>query len=47
MKGIWPAAELAALPAAWRVTGSRELTIPGLDAARCLIVLAVAGRSSP
>ena len=47
MKGTWPAAELAALPAAWRVTASRELTIPGLDAARCLIVLATAGRSSP
>jgi 16S rRNA (guanine527-N7)-methyltransferase len=47
MKGIWPAAELALLPAAWRVTDSRELTIPGLDAARCVIVLAVAGRSSP
>jgi 16S rRNA (guanine527-N7)-methyltransferase len=40
MKGKWPAEELAALPAAWRVTGSRELAIPGLDAARCVIALA-------
>jgi 16S rRNA (guanine527-N7)-methyltransferase len=39
MKGKWPAAELAALPASWRVQDSRELVIPGLDAARCLIVL--------
>lgn len=39
MKGRWPAAELAALPAAWRVRNARELKIPGLDAARCLIEL--------
>jgi 16S rRNA (guanine527-N7)-methyltransferase len=39
MKGKWPQAELAALPACWRLSGSRELTIPGLDAARCVIVL--------
>lgn len=39
MKGKWPQAELAALPPGWRVTGSRELAIPGLDAARCVIVL--------
>jgi 16S rRNA (guanine527-N7)-methyltransferase len=39
MKGKWPAAEVAALPAPWRVGASRELTIPGLDAARCVIVL--------
>ena len=43
MKGKWPGAELAALPSPWRVAGSRELTVPGLDAARCLIVL---GRSA-
>jgi 16S rRNA (guanine527-N7)-methyltransferase len=40
MKGKWPASELAALPAGWRVIGSRALTIPGLAAERCLIVLA-------
>ena len=39
MKGKWPKAELAALPPRWRVTGSRELAVPGLDAARCVIVL--------
>jgi len=40
MKGKWPKEELALLEAPWRVVSSRELTIPGLDAARCLIVLA-------
>jgi 16S rRNA (guanine527-N7)-methyltransferase len=39
MKGRWPEAELAALPPPWRVTGSRKLSIPGLDAARCVIAL--------
>lgn len=39
MKGKWPAAELAAVPAGWRVIASRELAIPGLDAARCVIAL--------
>jgi 16S rRNA (guanine527-N7)-methyltransferase len=39
MKGKWPADELAAVPRPWRVLGSRELTIPGLDAARCVIAL--------
>ena len=40
MKGKWPAAELAGLEPPWRVVRSRELQVPGLDAARCLIVLA-------
>jgi 16S rRNA (guanine527-N7)-methyltransferase len=40
MKGRWPQEELAALPAGWRVAASRELTVPGLNEARCLIVLA-------
>jgi 16S rRNA (guanine527-N7)-methyltransferase len=40
MKGKWPAEELAALTPAWRVLRSRELKVPGLDEARCLIVLA-------
>ncbi|HKD54690.1 MAG TPA: 16S rRNA (guanine(527)-N(7))-methyltransferase RsmG [Steroidobacteraceae bacterium] len=39
MKGKWPDAELAALPGGWRVDHSRELIIPGLDAARCVISL--------
>ena len=40
MKGKWPNEELAALPAPWCVVSSRQLEIPGLDAARCVIVLA-------
>jgi 16S rRNA (guanine527-N7)-methyltransferase len=47
MKGKWPAEELAALPAQWRVLRSRELHVPGLDAARCLIVLVRAGTGTP
>jgi 16S rRNA (guanine527-N7)-methyltransferase len=39
MKGKWPERELADLPGGWRVVSSRELHVPGLDAARCLIVL--------
>jgi len=39
MKGRWPEAELAALPPSWRLASSRILTIPGLDAARCVLVL--------
>ena len=42
MKGRWPEKELAAIEPPWRVVRSRELTIPGLDAARCVIVLAPA-----
>jgi hypothetical protein len=40
MKGKWPQQELAALEPPWRVVSSRELTVPGLDASRCVIVLA-------
>jgi 16S rRNA (guanine527-N7)-methyltransferase len=40
MKGKWPQKELGALEASWRVVSSREITIPGLDAARCVIGLA-------
>jgi len=39
MKGKWPQAELAALPPSWRVSASRELAVPGLHAARCVVVL--------
>jgi 16S rRNA (guanine527-N7)-methyltransferase len=39
MKGKWPQAELEALPRGWRVVHSRELVIPGLEAARCVIGL--------
>ena len=40
MKGKWPEKELAALEAPWRVVSTRRLTIPGLAAERCVIVLA-------
>jgi len=39
MKGKWPEEELAALEPPWRVVGSRELSVPGLAAARCVIAL--------
>lgn len=39
MKGKWPADEVASLPPNWRVETSRELTVPRLDEARCVIVL--------
>jgi 16S rRNA (guanine527-N7)-methyltransferase len=39
MKGHWPQEELAALPPLWHVVGSRQIVVPGLAAARCLIVL--------
>jgi 16S rRNA (guanine527-N7)-methyltransferase len=39
MKGRWPEEELASLPPSWRVTGSRQLSIPQLNAARCVITL--------
>jgi 16S rRNA (guanine527-N7)-methyltransferase len=40
MKGHRPVQELAALKAPWRVERERELQVPGLAAARCVIVLA-------
>jgi 16S rRNA (guanine527-N7)-methyltransferase len=39
MKGRWPQQELAALEPPWHVVASRELTVPGLAASRCVIVL--------
>jgi 16S rRNA (guanine527-N7)-methyltransferase len=39
MKGRRPDEEIAALPAPWKLLGARELTVPGLDAARCLLEL--------
>jgi 16S rRNA (guanine527-N7)-methyltransferase len=39
MKGKCPAAELAAIGPGWRMIASRELHIPGLAAARCVITL--------
>jgi 16S rRNA (guanine527-N7)-methyltransferase len=39
MKGRWPEEELAALPSPWRLVASRPIEVPGLEAARCVIVL--------
>jgi 16S rRNA (guanine527-N7)-methyltransferase len=39
MKGRWPEAELKELPKSWQLVSSRELQVPGLDAARCVLVL--------
>jgi 16S rRNA (guanine527-N7)-methyltransferase len=39
MKGKWPREELTGLPPEWRVASSRDLAIPGLNEARCAIVL--------
>jgi 16S rRNA (guanine527-N7)-methyltransferase len=39
MKGHYPAEEVAALPAGWRLAASHELRVPGLDAQRHLLVL--------
>lgn len=41
MKGRWPAEELERLPAPWRLTGSRALKVPGLDAERCVLNLSM------
>jgi 16S rRNA (guanine527-N7)-methyltransferase len=51
MKGRWPEAELEELPVPWRLTGSRTIKVPGLDAERCVLMLSMtdaeAARSSP
>jgi len=51
MKGRWPAEELEKLPAPWRLIGSRAISVPGLDAERCVLTLtkadAKAAPSSP
>jgi 16S rRNA (guanine527-N7)-methyltransferase len=39
MKGKWPQGEIDALPSGWLEQGSHQLTIPGLDEARCVVVL--------
>lgn len=44
MKGQWPAAEIAELPAGWTVLGQHRLAVPGLAADRHLLVV---GRAAP
>ena len=39
MKGRRPEAEIAALKLPWRLRGAREISVPGLDAARCVLLL--------
>ena len=39
MKGKLPTEELADIHAGWRVERSREIVVPGLDEARCVITL--------
>lgn len=39
MKGRWPQKELEKLPPPWRLAGSRRITLPGLEDARCVLVL--------
>ncbi len=40
MKGIYPEAEVAALPAGWTLLGSQSLAVAGLDAQRHLLTFA-------
>jgi 16S rRNA (guanine527-N7)-methyltransferase len=42
MKGVYPAEEIAALPAGWRAA-SHPLRVPGVDAERHLIVVRAHG----
>jgi 16S rRNA (guanine527-N7)-methyltransferase len=42
MKGRYPAAEIAAVRAPWRVVEARDLQVPGLEAARHLVILELA-----
>ena len=39
MKGVYPADEIAALPAGWQVRASHPLRVPGLEAERHLIAV--------
>lgn len=47
MKGQVPSAELSALPRGWRALETRALHVPGLDAARHLVILQRAADSRP
>ena len=46
-KGRRPDAELAQLPTQWQLAGVRTLSIPGLDAERCLVTLVAQGPEPP
>jgi 16S rRNA (guanine527-N7)-methyltransferase len=42
MKGVYPQEELAALPAGYQVAGVEAVRVPGLDAARHVVIIVVA-----
>jgi 16S rRNA (guanine527-N7)-methyltransferase len=42
MKGVYPHEELAALPVGYQVLGVERLTVPGMEAARHLVILSAA-----
>lgn len=46
MKGVYPDAEIAALPSGWVLAQSHPLRVPGLDAERHLIVIQRSGSHS-
>ncbi len=37
MKGKWPAEEVRAMSSDWTLVSSREITVPGLNEARCIL----------
>jgi 16S rRNA (guanine527-N7)-methyltransferase len=51
MKGRWPQEELEGLAAPWRLSASRTIAVPGLEAQRCVLTFSMGGaaaaRSSP
>ncbi|WP_151449000.1 16S rRNA (guanine(527)-N(7))-methyltransferase RsmG [Lacisediminimonas profundi] len=47
MKGVMPADEISALPPGWIVTGVEQLSVPGLDAERHLVIIQRASQESP
>jgi len=47
MKGKHPADEIAALPAGVDVFHVEQLTVPGLDAERCIVWMRVTSPAAP
>jgi 16S rRNA (guanine527-N7)-methyltransferase len=40
MKGKWPQQEVEAMPPDWKLVNSREVIVPGLNEARCVLTIA-------